>query len=104
MALQEWLDPPQTVILQGESRALADWNNALRHVDPSILVIALSPRLTGLPASLSKPAAAKNGAVNAWVCQGVKCLPEISDLQELLRVCKFHGKIRPLSINQRIKE
>ncbi|HET7060655.1 MAG TPA: thioredoxin domain-containing protein [Nitrosospira sp.] len=94
-ALEEWLEPPQTVILRGEGRALAEWTDALRHIDPSILVIALPSELAGLPPSLSKPAATQDSPVNAWVCQGVKCLPEISDLHELLRVCKFQGKISP---------
>jgi len=32
---------------------------------------------------LDKPAGAK---VNAWVCQGVKCLPPITEFTELLAV------------------
>jgi len=104
VALEQWLVPPQTVVLRGTAEAMVEWTEVLRSVDPSILVIALPSELAGLPPSLSKSAAMKNHAVNAWVCQGVKCLPEISDLHELLRVCKFQGKIRPLSINQRKKE
>ena len=33
-------------------------------------------------------------SVNAWVCQSVKRLLKISDLQELLRVCEVQGKIK----------
>jgi len=91
-ALEQSLAPPHTVVLRGEAQALAKWKDALRHSPPSILVFALPSELVGLPSSLSKPVAMDN-AVNAWVCQGVKCLPEISDLQELLRVCEIQGKI-----------
>ncbi len=92
IALEQSLTPPQTVILRGKAQALAEWKNALRHAPPTILVLALPLELAGLPPSLSKPAA-MNNTVNAWVCQGVKCLPEISDLQELLRICEIQGKI-----------
>ncbi|MDN5753188.1 MAG: thioredoxin domain-containing protein [Nitrosospira sp.] len=94
VALEQSLTPPQIVILRGQARALAEWNKALRHHSPYTFVFALSSELVGLPPSLSKPAAMDN-TVNAWVCHGVKCLPEISDLQELLRVCEIQGKIEP---------
>ena len=92
IALEQSLTPPQTIILRGKAQALAEWKNALRHASPTILVLALPLELAGLPLSMSKPAA-MNNTVNAWVCQGVKCLPEISDLQELLRICEIQGKI-----------
>jgi hypothetical protein len=53
------------------------------------MALALPGELENLPGSLDKPATA---AVNAWVCQGVKCLPAISDVDILLDVCKA-GKI-----------
>jgi uncharacterized protein len=56
------------------------------------LVFSLPAELADLPPSLSKPLAEDN-TVNAWVCQGVNCLPAITDMQELLRVCKIQGKI-----------
>ncbi|HJT52137.1 MAG TPA: thioredoxin domain-containing protein, partial [Nitrosospira sp.] len=92
VALEQALAPPQVVILRGAAHALAEWKNALRHVSPASLVLALPVELAGLPSNLDKPAAADN-AVNAWVCQGVKCLPEISDLQELMRTCEINGNI-----------
>jgi hypothetical protein len=94
IALEQSLAPPQTIILRGSAQAQAEWRNALRRAPPTIVVLALPSDLAGLPLSLSKPAAMNNG-VNAWVCQGVKCLPEISDLQELLRICEIRGKIEP---------
>ena len=87
-ALEQLLMPPQLVILRGQAHALAEWKNALRCIPPHTLVFALPSELTGLPPSLNKPLATAN-AVNAWVCHGVKCLPEISDLQQLLSVCEM---------------
>jgi uncharacterized protein YyaL (SSP411 family) len=91
-ALEQSLVPPQIVILRGPAQALAEWKKALRHCPGGSLVFSLPAELAGLPPSLSKPLAVDN-SVNAWVCQGVNCLPAISDMQELLRVYKIQGKI-----------
>jgi uncharacterized protein YyaL (SSP411 family) len=88
IALEQSLTPPQIVILRGQAHALAEWKQALRCIPPHTLVFALPSELAGLPPSLDKPLATAN-AVNAWVCHGVKCLPEISDLQQLLSVCEM---------------
>jgi uncharacterized protein YyaL (SSP411 family) len=41
----------------------------------------------GLPATLDRPAPANDaGAVNAWVCQGVTCLPPVADLGTIERL------------------
>ncbi|SCX39112.1 thioredoxin domain-containing protein [Nitrosospira sp. Nsp1] len=87
-ALELSLTPPQIVILRGQRHALAEWKNALRCISPYTLVFALPLELVGLPPSLNKPVATSS-AVNAWVCHGVKCLPEISDLQQLLSICEM---------------
>jgi uncharacterized protein YyaL (SSP411 family) len=91
-ALEQSLAPPQIVILRGSAHALAKWEEALRPGAGGNLVFSLPAELAGLPPSLNKPLAVDN-TVNAWVCQGVNCLPAITDMQELLRVCKIQGKI-----------
>jgi uncharacterized protein YyaL (SSP411 family) len=88
VALEQSLTPPHIVILRGHRPALAEWKNALRCISPCTLVFALPLELVGLPPSLNKPVSTSN-AVNAWVCHGVKCLPEISDLQQLLSICEM---------------
>jgi hypothetical protein len=93
-ALEESLFPPQLVILRGQPQELKEWVDALRIGSPYTLVLALPVELVELPLSLSKPAGVNN-TVNAWVCHGVKCLPAITDVHELLRFCEIHGKIRP---------
>ncbi|PTR15557.1 hypothetical protein C8R31_103142 [Nitrosospira sp. Nsp2] len=91
-AHEESLFPPQLVILRGPGQALKEWEDALRVGSPYTLVFALPLELIDLPLSLSKPAGVNN-TVNAWVCHGVKCLPAITDVHELLRICEIHGKI-----------
>ncbi|HVS27081.1 MAG TPA: thioredoxin domain-containing protein [Burkholderiales bacterium] len=86
IALEEFLVPPQTVILRGEAEAVGEWQQELaREYLPHALVLALPKGLAGLPQTLDREA---KGNVNAWVCQGVKCLPTINKLQELKQVCK----------------
>lgn len=98
VALEQSLAPPQIVILRGQAPALTEWKKALGCGSPYTLAFAVPLELPGLPPGLNKPVARDN-TVNAWVCQGVKCLPEISDLQELLRVCEIQGKIGSSIIN-----
>ncbi len=91
-ALEQSLSPPKIVILRGSGYALSAWKHALRQSAPGFLVFALPSNLASLPRALDKPAASGDG-VNAWACQGVKCLPQISDLHELLRFCQIKGNI-----------
>ena len=90
--LEEILSPPIIVILRGQASALTEWRNALQTISPYILIFSLPVESVELPSYLNKPCPT-DGPVNAWVCQGVICKPEICDLQELLQTCKLQGKI-----------
>lgn len=104
MALEEALTPPQIVVLRGNSEAMREWQQELAgNFAPHMLVIAVASGIQGLPAAMDKPVPSTAGSpgspgegaaplVNAWLCQGVKCLPEISALQELKHACKT-GKV-----------
>jgi len=84
-ALDEYLEPPQTVILRGDPAQAAAWQRGLaRAYRPASLVIAVPSGLAGLSPVLDKAAPA--AGVNAWVCRGVECLPPIGDLAALERV------------------
>jgi uncharacterized protein YyaL (SSP411 family) len=84
-ALDEHLAPPQIVVLRGEERAMAAWQDALvRAYRPNMLAIALPLDAGDIPPALDKPRPA-GADVNAWVCRGVSCLPAIGDLAELER-------------------
>ncbi len=83
-ALEEHLSPPQTVVLRGGRGAIAQWGRAVaRRYRPATLVIGIADGTAGLPPVLDKAAPA--AGVNAWVCQGVSCLPAIGELAELER-------------------
>ncbi|AKH39677.1 hypothetical protein BCL69_106612 [Nitrosomonas communis] len=92
LALKEWLTPPQIVILRGKGALLSEWHRALTLHAPAAIVLALPIELAGLPQSLNK-ALPVDQSVNAWVCQGETCLPEIKNLQELLQACKVKGRM-----------
>ena len=47
------------------------------------MILAIPAGIGALPPVLDKP---PGGEVNAWVCQGVKCLPPITELAELVAV------------------
>lgn len=82
LALEEQLAPPTVVILRGGD--LAAWQHDLaRHYLPQTMVLAVPAGIKDLPAPLDKPVRA---GVNAWVCHGVKCLPPITELAELVAV------------------
>jgi uncharacterized protein YyaL (SSP411 family) len=83
--LEEYLAPPQIVILRGDRAAVTDWQRALaRTYRPATLIVGIPAGIQALPAALDKPVA--GAPVNAWVCRGVTCLPPIADLGELERV------------------
>ena len=84
-ALDEYLAPPQVVILRGEAKTIAEWQRALaRAYRPDTIVLALPAGLAGLPPVLDKAVPARG--VNAWVCRGVTCLPPVTEQAELVRV------------------
>jgi uncharacterized protein YyaL (SSP411 family) len=84
-ALEEHLSAPQTVLLRGARERIAQWSRTLaRRYRPATLVVGIPGSPPGLPPVLDKPAPAGAG-VNAWVCQGVSCLPPIAELAELER-------------------
>jgi uncharacterized protein YyaL (SSP411 family) len=87
--LEEYLEPPQIVILRGPAEGVALWQQAMaKEYRPTTMVLALPGELENLPGSLDKPA---TSVVNAWVCQGVICLPAIPDAATLLQVCPTRG-------------
>ena len=88
-ALEETLTPPRIVVLRGEANALREWQRALAaRYRPDTLVIALHGNPPDLPPALAKAGVAHDVAhgVNAWLCQGVSCLPPVSDLGTIERL------------------
>jgi len=83
--LEESIEPPRVVVLRGPPVQLRQWQEVLgqRHL-PDTLILAVPEGIAGLSPLLAKPAVP--GAVNAWVCQGVTCLPPVEKLEMLLEL------------------
>jgi uncharacterized protein len=91
-ALTEALAPTQLIVLKGKINEIRAWQKALAtEYLPTALAVALPDNVSGLPGVLDKPA---SNAVNAWVCEGVSCLPPISDINHLVQTLKT-GKMAP---------
>jgi uncharacterized protein YyaL (SSP411 family) len=81
-ALEEQLEPARTVIVRGAREQLGSWREMLDAAFlPTATVLFVPSEAAGLPPPLAKP---PTEAVNAWVCEGVTCLPRI-DTKEQLR-------------------
>ncbi len=94
-ALKEHIEPPIVVVLRGEAITAQSWQWAIQDRFPGAIVLNLSGELVGLPGCLIKALPADNtrNSVTAQVCKADSCLPDISDLQELLHICEDQGKI-----------
>jgi len=80
-ALEEQLVPPRTVIVMGARDAFPPWRALLDQAHlPTTIALHIPAGTTGLPPVLAKPA---TDVVNAWVCEGVTCLPPVAAPEEL---------------------
>ena len=85
LALEEAIAPPRVVVLRGPPEQLRQWRRTLdRAYLPTTVILALAPGAAELPPLLAKPAVP--GTVNAWLCQGVTCLPPVDKLESLLEL------------------
>jgi uncharacterized protein YyaL (SSP411 family) len=88
-ALAEHLDPPRIVILRGPDAQVSSWHDALNtRYRADALALAIPNGTSGLPDVLAHPEA---DGVNAWVCEGVECLPPVNDLAALTRMLDRHA-------------
>jgi uncharacterized protein YyaL (SSP411 family) len=80
-ALEEQIEPPRTVIVLGARVDFAPWREALDTAYlPTSIVLFIPAASEPLPPPLRKPPAER---VNAWVCEGVTCLPPVDSPGEL---------------------
>jgi uncharacterized protein YyaL (SSP411 family) len=83
--LEEAMAPPQLVVIRGPDAGVRQWQQVLgQRYLPSTLILAVFGPGAGLSPLLAKPFAP--GAVNAWVCRGVTCLPPAGTLEALLEM------------------
>ena len=83
LALEDYLDPPQIVILRGASAAIEPWQRQLNAgFAPRRWTVAVPADASGLPPALaSKPVA---DAPVAYVCRGMQCSAPISSFSALI--------------------
>ena len=83
-ALEEHLDPPESIILRGDSGKIEAWRRELAKLyAPRRMIFAVPADAAPLPAAFSDKA--PRGAAVAYVCQGSTCSAPIEDLGELLK-------------------
>lgn len=84
-ALEEYLEPAQTIVLRGEGPALETWRKrCVQRYAPNRLTLAI-PASVDLPSGLLAERKASTAPVMAYVCKGVQCLAPIVLAEELER-------------------
>ncbi|MHB8471773.1 MAG: thioredoxin domain-containing protein [Gammaproteobacteria bacterium] len=82
IALDEFLNPPQTIVLRGTDKALNDWHvHCAQPYVPGRIVLAIPADETNLPGLLAerKP----QGEIVAYVCEGMTCRAPITNKADL---------------------
>lgn len=84
-ALEEFLYPPELIILRGEPEALAQWSARCRRFPaPRRLIFSIVGHEPGLPGLLEQRAA--RGPATAYICKGFTCLDPVTEADVLDRL------------------
>ncbi len=82
-ALDEWLVPPEIVVIRGPAAAVAGWSAALAPAyAPRRMVLAIPQDAPDLPDALASKHAGDGTA--AFICRGPQCSEPIDDLSRLV--------------------
>ncbi|MGD9841779.1 MAG: thioredoxin domain-containing protein, partial [Steroidobacteraceae bacterium] len=86
VALQEFLQPPQLVIIRGNSTEINQWQQALNQLyKPDRMVFAIDTHAT-LPESLARKGSA--ATTLAYVCHGSTCSAPLQSLESLIALTR----------------
>lgn len=81
-AIEEFINPPQRIILRGEQKQLSTWQTfALKGYQPHRLSLAIADSSEKLPGPLAKYEKPEQG-VTGFICVGRHCLPPVTRLAE----------------------
>ena len=79
-ALQDYIKPPELIILRGSQAAMRDWQQpCIDHYLPFTHLFAI-PEDAILPASLSSKKAMDS--VSAYICEGTRCQPPLTNFAD----------------------
>lgn len=82
-ALDEYLAPPEIIIIRGADEEAANWAGTVGAAyNPHRMIFSIPNDATGLPDALSVKAG--NERTTAYVCRGMSCGPMVTDLKTLL--------------------
>lgn len=84
IALEEYLNPPEIIVLRGRAADIERWRRELQHLyAPRRLILVIPDDVTDLPAALASKVP---GATSlAYVCRGSVCSAAIDSLAALVR-------------------
>ena len=81
VALEEYLYPPQTIVLRGKPESMKPWlAHTQTHYTPRRLALAIPDNVPDLPGVLAEHAA--RSEVTAYLCTGHACGAPITDMSE----------------------
>jgi uncharacterized protein YyaL (SSP411 family) len=84
-ALDELLNPPETIILRGDAANVAAWARELNKIyAPRRMVLAIPSDSADLPPSLADKVPSTSQGVTAYFCKGSVCSSPISSLGSLV--------------------
>ncbi len=82
-ALDEYLAPPEIIIIRGADEEAANWAGTVGAAyNPHRMIFSIPNDATGLPDALSAKAGSER--TTAYVCRGMSCGPMVTDLKTLL--------------------
>ena len=83
-AAEDFLSPPQMLIIRGDAAEAAAWSQNLnRMYAPSRMVFAIPADAAGLPPALADKRAGPSTV--AYLCSGTTCSAPLADLGDLVR-------------------
>jgi uncharacterized protein len=86
-ALDDWLSPPQIVIVRAADSTAQEWSRRLQALySPQRMIFAIADGAE-LPAALAQKAA--HSAPVAYLCQGMTCSAPLADLASIVRELKL---------------
>ena len=81
LALEEYLYPPETLIVRAGDDLKAWQDSVARDYAPARLVFCIPAHVDDLPGLLGERSAQGDGV--AYLCQGTRCLPPMTSVEQV---------------------